>query len=435
LTVDPRFLDTIASIVPPGRVYTGGEELDAMSRDFFWLSPILSAQLHGRHADVAVKPTEVSQVPAILAAAYEHRVPVTPRGRGTGNYGQAVPLRGGLVLDLTGCAAIAELESDDTIWVEAGVSFAGMEKFLNELDREVAVMPSTVTSTIGGFLAGGNQGLGSIEFGSTWDGWVRALTVVPCTADPAPATVPEHEVPAYTHSYGTTGVITAVRVATAVRRDRTVVFGAFDTLSGSWSAGMDLMQMPEPPRALAIDDRAVYQTFWSHAGLRGDVVLRVMTHQPRAAEEIIRAHGGTVTAVDASAVKTMTNSIYNHTTLRVHQADTSSVAIQIRGRAIVDHEAAVRAVLPNTRIHLDGNAPKRHGRGFSGLLYSDWVNRETLDRGMEALRKIGVLVVNPHTWLVGSHGEMEKFAATARTADPLGLLNPGKLVHSESVRS
>lgn len=427
MILDRQFVERISSIVPAGNMYTGGPELDALSRDFFWLSPILSEELDGRCADIAVKPTDVGQVCEILAAAHAYRVPVTPRGRGTGNYGQAVPLAGGLILDLTLCAGIADLEADGTIWVEAGVSFRDLEKKLNALGREVAVMPSTITSTIGGFLAGGNQGLGSIEFGSTWDGWVKELTLAPCTADAVPTTVSAAEVPSYTHSYGTTGVIVSARLATAPKRDRTVVFGAFDGLADAWTAGMAMMHTPEPPRALALDDHAVYETFWKHDGLAGNVALRVMTHLPGDAEEIIRANGGKVTAVDPSAVQMMTNSVYNHATLRVRRADESVVAVQIRGRAIVDSEMAVRAVLPNARLHLDGNAPKRYGPGFSGLLYSDYVNRESLNRGMETLRTLGVLVVNPHTWLVGSHGEIDHFTDAALAADPRGLLNPGKL--------
>ena len=36
-----------------------------------------------------------------VAAAVRHGVSVTPRGKGTGNYGQAIPLAGGLVLDMS----------------------------------------------------------------------------------------------------------------------------------------------------------------------------------------------------------------------------------------------------------------------------------------------------------------------------------------------
>lgn len=37
-------------------------------------------------------------------------------------------------------------------------------------------------------------------------------------------------------------------------------------------------------------------------------------------------------------------------------------------------------------------------------------------------------MVNPHTWLVGSHGGLDGYRAAAATFDPRGLLNPGKLM-------
>jgi FAD/FMN-containing dehydrogenase len=70
------------------------------SRDFYWYSPVLKRQLEHVTADVVATPKSEAEVIRILAACYRHDVPVTTRGAGTGNYGQAMPLGGGLVLDL-----------------------------------------------------------------------------------------------------------------------------------------------------------------------------------------------------------------------------------------------------------------------------------------------------------------------------------------------
>ena len=70
------------------------------SRDFFWYSPVLKRELDHVTADLVVSPKSEAEVIQVLKACYELGVPVTPRGSGTGNYGQAMPLAGGIVLSL-----------------------------------------------------------------------------------------------------------------------------------------------------------------------------------------------------------------------------------------------------------------------------------------------------------------------------------------------
>ncbi|MET0910519.1 MAG: FAD-binding oxidoreductase [Ilumatobacteraceae bacterium] len=166
-----------------GAVSTDTAARSVASRDYAWLSPILTEDLPDSIADVVVWPTSPSEVEFVLAEAHRHGVPVTPRGRGTGNYGQAVPLARGLVADLTRCDRITSI-TDGIADVEAGVTFARLEAAANDVGWEVAVMPSMVGSTVGGFLAGGNQGIGSIEHGSIWDGWIMGLDIVECHAAP-----------------------------------------------------------------------------------------------------------------------------------------------------------------------------------------------------------------------------------------------------------
>ena len=92
------------------RVLTQPQIVERLSRDFYWYSPILKPQLDGKHADVIVQPISVDEICAILRHSYTHKVPVTVRGSGTGNYGQAVPLQGGIVLDLQRMDAIEAID-------------------------------------------------------------------------------------------------------------------------------------------------------------------------------------------------------------------------------------------------------------------------------------------------------------------------------------
>src|SRR5206468_3911806 len=93
------------------------------SRDFFWYSPILKQQLDGKTADLVVCPRSETEVIAAAALCARWRVPLTVRGGGTGNYGQAVPLEGGVVLEMTGLDRILSLE-DGLLTVEAGAKLA-----------------------------------------------------------------------------------------------------------------------------------------------------------------------------------------------------------------------------------------------------------------------------------------------------------------------
>src|SRR5688572_17134244 len=90
-------------------VETQPQKVKRRSRDFYWYSPILKRALDHVTADAVVTPRCEADVVRVAAACYRHRVPLTVRGGGTGNYGQAMPLRGGIVLDLSELAAVKEI--------------------------------------------------------------------------------------------------------------------------------------------------------------------------------------------------------------------------------------------------------------------------------------------------------------------------------------
>ena len=107
---------SFAEAIGPIRVIDNPAIRKAKSKDFYWYSPILKAQLDGHIADLVVMPKDRAELATVVAHAVARQVPVTLRGRGSGNYGQCVPLAGGVVIDLTGMKAIPLLSSAQSAW-------------------------------------------------------------------------------------------------------------------------------------------------------------------------------------------------------------------------------------------------------------------------------------------------------------------------------
>jgi D-lactate dehydrogenase (cytochrome) len=129
--------------------------------------------------DVVVWPESTDDVSAVLAAATEHGVPVTPFAAATGLEGNAVPVHGGVSLDMTRMDSVLEIRPEDRqIDVEPGL--LGSE--INEaLERYGLFFPPLPTSgdiaTIGGMLATNASGKQTVKYGKVGD-WVLQLEAV-----------------------------------------------------------------------------------------------------------------------------------------------------------------------------------------------------------------------------------------------------------------
>ena len=118
------------------------------SRDFYWYSPILKRELDAGTADLIVTPKNEAEVVSVLAAAYRLQIPVTPRGTGTGNYGQAMPLAGGIVLNLAAMDKVKSIKPGRLI-CEPGAILADIDKQTRPLGQELRMHPSTYATTCG----------------------------------------------------------------------------------------------------------------------------------------------------------------------------------------------------------------------------------------------------------------------------------------------
>ncbi|MGV3489756.1 MAG: FAD-binding oxidoreductase, partial [Devosia sp.] len=175
------------------------------SRDHYWYSPRLKQQLEGVTAELVVSPRTVDEVVIVLREAFKHDVPVTPRGAGTGNYGQAMPLSGGVMLDLMNLDKVLKIEQD-RVRAEAGVILEQLdEETIHAVNGELRFHPSTYRmASLGGFIAGGSGGVGSIRWGGLRNfGNTLGLKAVTCEAEPRVHDLKGPDILKVAHAYGT----------------------------------------------------------------------------------------------------------------------------------------------------------------------------------------------------------------------------------------
>ncbi|WP_234542905.1 FAD-binding oxidoreductase [Streptomyces shenzhenensis] len=394
------------------------------SCDWAHMSPILAAKLPAGHAEVVLRPTAHEQIPGLLALAHRRGVPLTPRGKGTGNYGQAIPLYDGAVLDLTGCDRVLDA-GDGWIRAEAGAKMSELEAHARTLGQELWMFPSTFGTTLGGFLSGGNGGTGSLVHNTNSDGFVQELTVVPCTAEAAPFTVRDADTLPYIHAYGTTGVITTATVRLQRARTWTGLFAAFDDWASATAALSALVRMAPAPRLASLDEAGLVRVYRPDPALDPTALnLRAIIEEEAVgqARALVESYGGEVLDVrPAPEGPALISSLsFNHPTYHLMKAEDGWFHLEIRGDVLLGDTTEIRKVFPGTLLHLEGMRS-----GTVGMLMARYQDEQTVYDGIAALEALGVGVHSPHNWLVDRRLDLVREAA--RTTDPLGLLNPGKI--------
>jgi FAD/FMN-containing dehydrogenase len=209
-------------------IETDPKILRKKSRDFFWFSPVLKRQLEDKIADLVVVPRDEADVVRIAGMAARYRVPITIRGGGTGNYGQCVPVEGGVVLDIGGLDAI-EWQNGAMMRVGAGRRMHHIDAETRKSGYELRMHPSTKRmASIGGFAAGGSAGVGSVTYGGLRElGNIAGARVISLEEEPRAFELKGDAALKICHGWGTTGIVTALEMPLAPAFDWIDVVVAF----------------------------------------------------------------------------------------------------------------------------------------------------------------------------------------------------------------
>lgn len=160
--IDRRIQEKLLSLCGEGDVLFDREALEPYSRDE-------AGVFYARFPEAVVKPESPREIQEVLRLAAEHRIPVTPRGAGSGVVGGAVPLFGGIVVSLEKMNRVLEIDRRNLCAVvEPGVITNDLCKAVQEEGLFYPGYPMSVeASSLGGNVATNAGGSKVIKYGNT----------------------------------------------------------------------------------------------------------------------------------------------------------------------------------------------------------------------------------------------------------------------------
>ncbi|WP_406674476.1 FAD-linked oxidase C-terminal domain-containing protein [Nonomuraea sp. N2-4H] len=452
-----RPIDALVSALPEARVATDPDVIDSYARDRTFLAP-------GKPLGV-VLATSRDDVVTTLKWASEHRVPVVPRGGGTGLAGASVAGDGSIILSLAKMTAIKELSpADEIAVVEPGVITADLDKAAREHGLMYAPDPSSYEiSTIGGNLATNAGGLRCVKYGVTRD---SALGLEVVLADGRVLNTGRRTMKGVTGydltglfvgSEGTLGVITAatVRLRRAPAAPPATFAAEFGSLRDAGAAVSAIMAAGCQPSLMELLDRATLKAIddWRNIGLEAttQAMLIGQSDAPdgqavvERMQRICTENGATFVAVSSSPAEADE---------LVGLRRLAYGAKERLGACLVEDVCVPRSVLPDMITAIE-EAAARHDVMIATVAHAGDGNLHPV-----FIFEHGMLEPPPEVWaaadevfrralefggtLTGEHGvgllkrrwlELESGPVAAELQrgikalfDPLGILNPGKAI-------
>ncbi|MGG6295372.1 FAD-binding oxidoreductase [Leptolyngbya sp. AN02str] len=417
-------------------------QVTKLSKDYYTYSPILVAQLDDKVGDVVVRPNSEAEVLKVAKLCVQQRIPLTVRGAGTGNYGQCIPLRGGVILDLSKMQAVKWIKPG-AVCVEPGAKLIAIDKQTRDIGWELRMAPSTYrTATIGGFMSGGSGGIGSITYGQLRDrGNLNAVRVVTMEDEPRVIELRGDSVHKVTHAYGTNGIITELEVPLGPAYPWADIIVTFDDFMTAARFGQALGESDGIIKKLVCicaDPIPGYFAPFRNVISVGKHCALVMIAEPSLEPfgELVKEFGGEVChhkpAQDAGKGSMLMEYTWNHTTLHARSVDPSLTYLQ----TLFPYDAELK-LLEHMYQHY-GDEAMMHVEFIrvagkvspAALQIVRYSTPERLNEIIKYHEAQGAFIANPHTYILEDGGRKTidpVQLAFKEQVDPYGLLNPGKM--------
>ncbi|MDJ0647896.1 MAG: FAD-binding oxidoreductase [Xenococcaceae cyanobacterium MO_188.B19] len=432
-------MNAIAEALTGIEIITDPQQVTKLSLDYYHFSPILQQELKDKRGDLVVRPKTEAEVIRVVQTCVKQRIPLTVRGAGTGNYGQCIPLQGGIILDLTQMNQIKSLQPGIAI-VEPGVRMAAFDKKAREIGWELRMAPSTYrTATIGGFIGGGSVGMGSITYGQIKDrGNLRRVRLITMEEQPQVIELSGDEVQKVIHGYGTTGIITELEIPLAPAYPWQEIIVVFDDFMTAAKFGQALSDSDGIVKKLvSIHDAPIRNYFIplqsSIPDQKSCAILMVSEYCFAPLQNLVQEYGGEITysktATEASKGTSLLEFTWNHTTLHARSIDPNLTYLQTFYFTLERVEQMYQHFGDEAVIHLE--FLKAGGKAVpAGLQLVRFTTVERLQEIIAYHEEHGAFIANPHVYTIEDGGNKQidrEKVAFKQQIDPYGLLNPGKM--------
>jgi glycolate oxidase len=453
------FLDAVRATLPDVRVLT-----DAVDRESYRNDE--TAYFHAGLPLAVALPETTAEVAALVALAGEHRIPIVPRGAGSGLSGGAAGIEGGLTIAFTRMTRVLEVDRDNLcVVVQPGIINAELKKAMADEGLFYAPDPASYEiCSIGGNLGTNAGGLCCVKYGQTRDS-VLGLEVV--LADGSVIRTGGRNVKdvagyALTHlfvgSQGTLGLITEATLRLRpLPPPRSTMLAFFPSLEAAGDAVARMTAAGLVPVTLELMDRATIAAVddWHHLGLDRDAeaMLMIESDQPGAGAvaeiEVARS------ACDAAGASSTVLAEDPQEADWLRQARRLALrALERQGTVRMEDVGVPRARVPQLLREIEAIAARHRircatfGHAGDGNLHPNFVfDRDDPDaeRVTEAARAdlyraalaLGGTVTAEHG--IGAarrdflpqqvgEGTVEVMRRVKAALDPLGILNPGRVV-------
>ncbi len=451
-------LHTLARKLPAGTLLTEPATM----------APYLADEAHlvlPGAALAVVMPASTDEVSEVLRWASTYRVPVVPRGAGTGLSGGATAVDGCVLLSTAKLDRILRIDQEELIAiVQPGVINADLGRAASAVGLNYAPDPSSFEScTIGGNVATNAGGLCCVKYGRTRD-VVLSLEAVLAdgriirTGSSARKDVAGYDLSSlFVGSEGTLGVITEVtlKLIPARRATRSTVVGFFSTLAGAGQAAADIMRSDIIPSLLELIDQEVLRCIerWQPLGIDPDAaaMLIVQSDSGHAEHETEIL---TAILTEAGATDVVPAASHSESEMLVAARRLAFPALSRLGVCLVEDVSVPRSRLPDMLAHIPLIAAEHNIRigtvahaGDGNLhptIVFDASDSSAHDRAYAAAEDICRVALQLGGTITGEHGigvlkrdllahqfdpaTMSVQRAIKNAIDPMNILNPGKVL-------
>lgn len=462
--MESAFIEALGRGLPADRLVTDPDVLAALSHDDAEWAP-------AGKAAAGVRARSEAEVSHVVKTCAEFRVPVVPRGSGTGLSGGANATDGCLVLDVSRMNQVLEIDRDNlTCVVQPGIVNNGLKARVAEHGLWYPPDPASAPwSSIGGNVATNAGGLCCLKYGVTRD-YVLGLRAVTAGLDGSgygavtrigrrtnKGVAGLDLTGLFVGSEGTLGVVTEItlRLRPALAGPPRTIVGAFGSLTASGKAVSEITRRGLTPTALELLDRACLTAVedWKHLGLQADAEALLLARVDTPGESGSSEATAIASAMsDAGALWTEQSTDATEAEALFEARRLAYPALERLGPVLTEDICVPRSKVPEMLAQVS-EIGERHGVRIATIAHAGDGNLHPLlvtppgddaarvaaqaafEEFLDAAIRLGGTVTGEHGIGIlkrdGMRRELDPGALAMQDAvraalDPLGIFNPGK---------